>query len=93
MVQIQNIKKLLFAADQAVILLDDAINNNADAFVTADIKYHTFQDAENKIFLIDAGHYETEIPVLDEIKKRIEKSINRIRTLKFISINGYQPTR
>jgi len=39
------------------------------------VKYHTFQDAENKIFLVDAGHFETEIPVLDEVKKRIEKSI------------------
>ncbi len=39
------------------------------------LKYHTFQDAENKILLIDAGHYETEIHSLDEIKNRIEKSL------------------
>ena len=28
-----------------------------------------------QILLIDAGHYETEIPVLNELKNRIEKSI------------------
>jgi putative NIF3 family GTP cyclohydrolase 1 type 2 len=56
-------------------LLDAAIQNGADAFVTADVKYHTFQDAENHILLVDAGHYETEIPALDELKNRIEKSL------------------
>ncbi|MBK7632572.1 MAG: Nif3-like dinuclear metal center hexameric protein [Ignavibacteriales bacterium] len=56
-------------------LLDATVKNGADAFVTADVKYHTFQDAENKILLIDAGHYETEISVLEELKKRIEKSL------------------
>jgi len=52
-------------------LLKDAAASNADAFVTADIKYHTFHDAKNKILLIDAGHYETEIHILPEIKLRL----------------------
>jgi dinuclear metal center YbgI/SA1388 family protein len=69
------IKKVAVCGGSGSDLLDAAIKNNADAFVTADVKYHTFQDAENKILLIDAGHYETEVPVLEEIKKRIEKSI------------------
>ncbi len=69
------IKKVAVCGGSGSDLLDTAIQNNADAFVTADVKYHTFQDAENKIFLVDAGHFETEIPVLDEVKKRIEKSI------------------
>ncbi|NWF51373.1 MAG: Nif3-like dinuclear metal center hexameric protein [Ignavibacteriaceae bacterium] len=67
-------------------LLSLAINNNADAFITGDIKYHTFQDAAEKIMLIDAGHYETEIHVLDEVKKRIEKILpdkNAIKVLKY----------
>jgi putative NIF3 family GTP cyclohydrolase 1 type 2 len=36
--------------------------------------------------LIDAGHYETEVPVLDEIKDRLEKLLiknKKIRVLKF----------
>ena len=41
-------------------LIQAAINKNVDAFITADIKYHTFQDAENLLTLVDAGHYETE---------------------------------
>jgi dinuclear metal center YbgI/SA1388 family protein len=41
-------------------LLRDAIAAGADAFITADIKYHTFQEAGNRILLVDCGHYETE---------------------------------
>ncbi len=69
------IKKVAVCGGSGSDLLDAAIQSKADAFVTADIKYHTFQDSENEILLIDAGHYETENPVLDEIKKRIEKSL------------------
>jgi putative NIF3 family GTP cyclohydrolase 1 type 2 len=59
-------------------LLEAAIAKNADAFVTADIKYHPFHDAENKILFIDAGHYETEILILDVVKTKIEEFVNNI---------------
>lgn len=32
----------------------------ADAFVSADFKYHDFFQAEDSIFLVDIGHYESE---------------------------------
>ena len=32
----------------------------ADVFITADLKYHDFFKAENKIMLADIGHYESE---------------------------------
>ncbi|HOW41794.1 MAG TPA: Nif3-like dinuclear metal center hexameric protein, partial [Bacteroidales bacterium] len=41
-------------------LLKDAINSGADAYVTGDVKYHVFQDAADRIFLVDTGHYESE---------------------------------
>jgi len=65
-------------------LVDEAIKQNADAFVTADLRYHTFQDADGKILLIDAGHYETEVPILDEIKKRLESLLNENRKIKVL---------
>ena len=43
---------------------EDAIRAGCDTFVTADLSYHTFLDAEGKgINLIDAGHFPTEDPV------------------------------
>jgi putative NIF3 family GTP cyclohydrolase 1 type 2 len=56
--------------------LQEAISHRADAFVTADLKYHTFQDGENRILFIDAGHYETEIPALNVVKRKLESLIN-----------------
>jgi len=33
---------------------------NADMYLTADLKYHDFYQAENEIILVDIGHYESE---------------------------------
>ena len=89
----KKIKSVAVCGGSCGELIDEAIKQNADAFVTADIKYHSFQDAEGKILLVDAGHYETEVPVLDEIKSRLEKLLivrrdsfgenNKIKVLKF----------
>jgi dinuclear metal center YbgI/SA1388 family protein len=51
--------------------VNDAIKLNCDAYVTADVKYHTFQENEKEILLVDAGHYETEIISLKEIETRL----------------------
>jgi dinuclear metal center YbgI/SA1388 family protein len=40
--------------------ISDAKAAKADAFITADLKYHDFFTAENSILLADIGHYESE---------------------------------
>lgn len=69
-------------------LLQEALNKNAEAFITADIKYHTFHSAHKKIWLIDAGHYETEYPILDEIQKRLLNFIPKNEKIKIFKFNG-----
>ena len=71
----KNIKRVAVCGGSGADLLIPAIKNNADAFVTADIKYHPFQDAEDKILFVDAGHYETEIHSLNAVKRKLEKYI------------------
>jgi dinuclear metal center YbgI/SA1388 family protein len=56
----QTVRRVAVCGGSGSDLLPAAIENRADAFVTADITYHTFQKAEGSIALIDAGHYETE---------------------------------
>jgi dinuclear metal center YbgI/SA1388 family protein len=56
-------------------LLDAAIAQGADAFVTADVKYHAFHEAEGRIALIDAGHYETERPVVHAIASYLRSEL------------------
>ena len=42
-------------------LLPHALRQRADAFVTADYKYHEFFDADGRIVVTDIGHYESEV--------------------------------
>jgi len=41
-------------------MINSAIGSGSDVFLTADIKYHNYFDAENRILLIDTGHFESE---------------------------------
>ncbi|MGE5430816.1 MAG: Nif3-like dinuclear metal center hexameric protein [Syntrophomonadaceae bacterium] len=69
------VKKVALCGGSGSELIPAAMASGAEAYVTADIKYHTFQDAEGNILLVDAGHYETEFPVLEEVKRRLESFI------------------
>jgi len=48
-------------------LLPKAIKAGAQLFITADIKYHEFFDANDQIILADIGHYESEQYTMDHI--------------------------
>jgi dinuclear metal center YbgI/SA1388 family protein len=41
-------------------LIGDAKAQKADIYLTGDLKYHDFQQAENTIIIADIGHYESE---------------------------------
>jgi dinuclear metal center YbgI/SA1388 family protein len=56
----KNISKVAVCGGTGSFLLKDAIRAKADVFITADFKYHQFFDAENKIVIVDIGHYESE---------------------------------
>ena len=57
----QCIKKVAVCGGAGSFLLNQAKSIGADAFVTADFKYHEFFDAEGKILVADIGHYESEV--------------------------------
>ncbi len=63
----RKIKRVAVCGGSGSSLLDTAMHAGADAFVTADVSYHTFQEAEGRIALMDAGHYETEQPIVHKI--------------------------
>ncbi|MEQ8217504.1 MAG: Nif3-like dinuclear metal center hexameric protein [Arenibacter sp.] len=56
----KKIKKVAVLGGSGSFAISAAIAANADVFVTSDLKYHQFYEAENKILLADIGHYETE---------------------------------
>jgi len=54
------IKAVALCGGAGSSLIPDALRSGADVFITGDIKYHQFFEAENKIVLVDIGHYESE---------------------------------
>lgn len=78
------IKKVALCGGSGIEYLNAALSKNCDAYITGDIKYHSFQEAEGKILLIDAGHYETEIYAIDEIENRLKKLLpEKINVYKY----------
>lgn len=57
----KKIQKVAICGGAGIFLLADAKRAGADVFVTSDVKYHEFFDAEDQIILCDIGHYESEI--------------------------------
>ncbi len=56
----QPIKKVAVCGGAGSFLLNRAISQQADVFITGDFKYHQFFDADNQIVICDIGHYESE---------------------------------
>ncbi len=56
----KQISKVAVCGGSGSFLLKNAIAAGADAFVTADFKYHQFFEADGGILVADIGHYESE---------------------------------
>lgn len=54
------IQRVAVCGGSGSFLLGEAIRAGADAFITADFKYHQFFDADGRILIADIGHYESE---------------------------------
>lgn len=52
--------KVALCGGSGSFLMKNAIAANADIYITSDIKYHEFFDAESKIVVADIGHWESE---------------------------------
>ncbi len=76
----RKIKKVAVCGGSGSFLITEAISQNADAFITADIKYHQFQEPENNMILVDAGHFETEIHTLKIFYEIINKKFPNFAT-------------
>jgi len=58
--QNKKIKKVAVLGGSGSFAIKAAKSAGADAYITADLKYHDFFTAENNILLCDIGHYESE---------------------------------
>ncbi|WP_159801622.1 Nif3-like dinuclear metal center hexameric protein [Flavobacterium sp. MK4S-17] len=56
----KKIKKVAVLGGSGSFAIKNAIAAGADAYITADLKYHQFYEAEGKLLLADIGHFESE---------------------------------
>ncbi len=56
----KKIERVALLGGSGSFAINAAKHQNADVFITADLKYHDFFKSENKVLLIDVGHYESE---------------------------------
>ncbi len=54
------VKKVALCGGAGSFLINAAKSAEADVYVSADIKYHEFFDADGRLLLADIGHYESE---------------------------------
>jgi dinuclear metal center YbgI/SA1388 family protein len=54
------VRRLAICGGAGSFLISRALMAGADAFITADLKYHEFFDADGKLLLCDIGHFESE---------------------------------
>ncbi len=85
----QSVQRVAVCGGSGSDLLEEAINAGADAFVTADVRYHAFHDADGRIALIDAGHWETEHLILKPLAQRVDRAAKESRTDLEVLITRY----
>jgi dinuclear metal center YbgI/SA1388 family protein len=74
----ERIRKVAVCGGAGVYLKKAAMRAGADAFVTADIKYHDYFTEKKNFLLVDAGHYESEFPVVEAIRKELSEAFEHI---------------
>jgi dinuclear metal center YbgI/SA1388 family protein len=71
----KEIKKIAVLGGSGSYAIKNAIAAGADAFLTADLKYHQFYEAENRLLLADIGHFESERYTKEYIVDYLRKKI------------------
>lgn len=54
------VKKVAICGGSGAFLIKQAARQGAQFYITADVKYHEFFDAEGKLVIADVGHWESE---------------------------------
>jgi len=76
------IRKVALCGGAGSFLTNAAIGSGADIYVTGDVKYHEFFDADGKIVLADIGHFESEQFTVDLLHDYLRTKFPTFAVLK-----------
>ncbi len=89
----KKVQKIAICGGAGSFLTGAAIAAGADVYLTADLKYHEFFDADEQLVLADIGHYESEqytIDLLFEVLKQnfptfaVQKTVVNTNPVKYL---------
>jgi len=78
---VDRIKKVAVCGGAGISLKRKAIKAGAQAFVTADVKYHDFFTEHDNFLLVDVGHYESEFPIVEELRNELADAFEELNVM------------
>ncbi|WP_026309858.1 Nif3-like dinuclear metal center hexameric protein [Niabella aurantiaca] len=78
----KKIRQVSICGGAGSFLTKAAINSGSDAYVTSDIKYHEFFDADGQLLLADIGHHESEQFTIELLHHILQEKIPNFAVLK-----------
>lgn len=85
----EQVRRVAICGGAGSFLIGDAKAQGADIYLTGDLKYHDFQQAEGSIVLADIGHYHSEQFAKDIFSDVISEKFSTFACLKAESDKGY----
>src|SRR5690242_538467 len=76
------VRKIALCGGAGSFLLSSAIAAGAQVYITGDVKYHEFFDADNRILIADIGHYESEQFTVELLTEFLQKKFSNFADLK-----------
>ncbi len=67
------IARVALCGGAGAFLIGAALGARADAFVTGDLKYHEYFDADGRLLLCDVGHYESEVATGELLRAALQR--------------------
>lgn len=82
------IKRVAVCGGAGSFLIQEAVLKQVDVLVTADVKYHDFFKAEDKLLIVDIGHYESEVGAKELIHTLLSEKFASIVLLKCSTVTN-----
>jgi dinuclear metal center YbgI/SA1388 family protein len=76
------VRKIAICGGAGSFLVSRALAAGADLYITADMKYHEFFDADGRMLIADIGHYESEQFTIDLLSEHLLQKFPTFAVLK-----------
>jgi dinuclear metal center YbgI/SA1388 family protein len=78
----RGVKRVAVCGGSGSFLISKALSEKADFYITADVKYHEFFDANDRMVVADVGHFESEQYTVDLLFEVLQEKFRSFAVLK-----------